>query len=173
MKKLYAWQVAPEDQESPMYWDGIGERYSEVAVTGNRDYKGHLPAKLKELETLDDIAEVSRSMGEPYKQVTIRGCCQGEWQYLYCPESWTRDQIRAFEAEYFNTGTEWLVAEEASEEDDEPTSPQDVDTCAYYDTNQDTEAFRAMLAQEYGLAPEQVVLYAHDGYTKIARYTRV
>lgn len=165
MKTLYAWQVAPEDQESPMYWDGIGERYSEVAVTGNRDYKGYIPAKLKELETLDDIAEVSRIMGEPYKQVTIRGCCQGDWQELYCPESWTREQVQVFEAEYFNTGTEWLVAEEASEED--------VDTCAYYDTNNDNDAFRAMLAQEYGLDVSQVVLCAHDGYQKIARYKRV
>lgn len=173
MKTLYAWQVAPEDQESPRYWDGIGERYSEVAVTGNRDYKGHLPAKLKELETLDDIAEVSRIMGEPYKQVTIRGCCQGDWQELYCPASWTREQVQAFEAEYFNTGTEWLVAEEASEDDDESTSPQDVDTCSYYDPMNDEEAFRAMLAQEYGLDVSQVVLYAHDGYQKKARYKRV
>lgn len=171
MKTLYAWQVAPEEQESPMYWDGVGEQYPEVAVTGNRDYKGYIPAKLQELETLDDIAEVSRVMGEPYRRVMIRGCCQGDWQYLYCPESWTREQIRAFETEYFNTGTEWLVAEDTSEE--EPAGPDEVDTCSYYDTNNDNDAFRAMLAQEYGLDVSQVVLCAHDGYQKKARYKRV
>lgn len=171
MKMLYAWQVAPENQESPMYWGEMGELYPEVVVTGNRDYNGYIPAKLKELETLDDIAEVSHVMGEPYKQVTIRGCCQREWQYLYCPESWTHESVRAFEAEYFNTGAEWLVSEEASEE--EPDGPEEVDTCAYYDTDNDNDAFRVMLAQEYGLEPSQVVLYAHGGYTKIARYMRV
>lgn len=171
MKTLYAWQVAPEEQESRLCWSSVAEEYPEAVVTGNRDYKGYIPDALKGLETLDDVAEVSRIMGEPYERTTIRGCCQGDWQRLYCPASWKREQVQAFEAEYFNTGTEWLVAEEASEE--EPDGPEEVDTCSYYDTANDEEAFRAMLAREYGLDVSQVVLYAHDGYSRKARYKRV
>lgn len=166
-KKLYAWQVAPENQESPLYWGKIEDCYPEVAITGNRNYNGYIPDALKDVD-MDDMQAVSDAMGEPYTKTTIHGCSQGEWQYLYYPSEWSRDNVDAIQAEYFNTGTEWLVAEETTEE--ELNAPDNVYTCSYYDVNNDEEAFRAMLAAEHGIDKEQVVLYAHDGYTQTAKY---
>lgn len=168
MKKLYAWQVDPGYQESPL--DDISAEYPEIAITGNRRYNSHVPDVLQGEDVLGSIDKVSAIMGESYKRVEIHGCSQSEWQGVYCPESWTREQVHALAAEYFNTGTEWLVAEDTSE--DGLTSPDDTDTVSYYDTNNDNDTFRAMLAQEYGLESAQVVLYAFAGYSRKVRYTQ-
>lgn len=68
---------------------------------------------LMEREELDDdgiIKALQLLTGKAWKAFTIRGCCQSDWQSGFCPVSeWSREALEAFEAEYFNTGTEWII----------------------------------------------------------------
>lgn len=43
---------------------------------------------------------------EPYDVTEIRGCSQGEWNYLYYPESISREAIEFAEAVWYGTGNE-------------------------------------------------------------------
>jgi hypothetical protein len=87
---------------------------------------------------------------------TIRGSVQGEWQYIIYPREYSREWLRAFEAEYFNTGTEWSIKE--GDGGDEYFV-----YCTTYDP-------RAEIAQITNTTPENVILYEFDGWEKTPKY---
>ena len=226
-KKIYARQISPEYQESPLMMGG--EFWpDDIIVTGNRDYRTHAtPAytalignidsaadDLKDIgyrvgwyanatEYIDDVfapyhkagyntKEIARwkliaaewfdanrdeesqlicqalylMTGTAYEYNTIRGCCQGDWQEMYSPVHFNPDFVRNFEAEYFNTGTEWIV----HDGDEAPESPDDISGYSMYCYSYNPAE---EIARESGVDVADVVLYEFDGYTRTAQYKEV
>lgn len=237
---LYAKQVAPEYQESPLFLcdDCFPEN---IILTGNRDYKSHttpefdqiaacfddmagawendryffrwngagydkIPQKpeytLQELlteygftrpdgkpwttkqrhawrELLEGeegadsesvvIAALFLLTGERWKAFEIRGCCQSDWQRGYCPEAWSREELEAFETEYFNTGSEWII----HDEDGEPESPEEINGYSVYCHGWNNDQIRKEIAEAAGeIGPAAVVLYEFIGYSRSPEYKK-
>lgn len=100
---IYARQIAPEWQESPIFLDGMFPE--NIVVTG-----------------------------QPWKWSIIRGCCQSDWQEVFYPvNEWGREALTAFEVEYFNTGSEWIVHE--GEFNPEQNGPEDIEGHSIYCTS--------------------------------------
>ena len=223
MTKIYAQQVTPEHQESPLFHAGSWP--DNVYVFGNRHFNQHaerleeIRAALQELadlwedltsgapqyysswiETLNDIlppddvrgeytraerlelAKLAAQMewcsssvensilcrvlelitGQEWTAGTIRGCCQGDWQEIIYPAEYGREWLAAFEAEYFNTGTEWHIKE------------GDDDTGYYqYCTGWNNDMIRAEIAEVTGCKADDVILLKFAGWTRTASYEEV
>lgn len=102
---------------------------------------------------------------------TIRGYSQGEWQYvIYDPEVIDIDTIESY---YFNTGTEWEVAEV----DDEEVNEEDLESidtdCSFYSTEWGYDDTKEELASAFGYDKEDVIMLEFDGWKKTAHYKRV
>ena len=105
--------------------------------------------------------------GEEWDFRNIHGCCQSEWNTVYYPvKYWTKESLDAFETMYFNTGSEWIV----HEGDTEPTSPEEIDGCAYYCVSWNDEGIKKELAEAAGGNVEDVVLYKYSGSVSIPTY---
>ena len=231
MKHVYARQIAPEAQESPLEWFGDSEVFSTFgnkrfresmtdivervkntldggdfadeidAIAGNGwhepRYDGceecvmdYLPpenggkynkpqiAKLCEIareyrgdgssHDLDKLVEVlSIVTGVTYDWTTIRGCCQGDWNYCVFP---AKENPNRFEVEYFNLGTEWMVCETENEEE---LNPDEVNDWSMYCYNWDEEEMRKEIADAAGCKPDQVTMYKWAGYIKSSKYEKV
>ena len=108
--------------------------------------------------------------GKEWATTTIHGCCQGDWQSVYyIVEEWPGDSLQAFETEYFNTGTEWIVHDEA----DEPESPEDICGFSVYCHGWRDEDIRAEIADAAGGNAEDVILYEFSGWNRSAVYKEV
>lgn len=99
-------------------------------------------------------------LGKPFEFGTIRGCSQSEWQHVIYPAKYGRDWLDSFEAEYFNTGTEWDVYEEGDEDD----------SYSIYCTSYDP---RREIASIANTTPDNVILYAFDGWELTPKYKEV
>lgn len=105
--------------------------------------------------------------GEEWDYKEIHGCCQGEWNTVYYPvKYWTKESLESFEIMYFNTGSEWIV----HEGDTEPTSPEEIDGCAYYCVSWNDEGIKKELAEATGGKAEDVVLYKYAGSVSMPIY---
>lgn len=114
-----------------------------------------------EIRVICRVLEIVR--GEEYKHAEIRGCCQGEWQNIIYPASYGDAFRDAFETEYFNTGTEWII----HDGDDAPEDPDEIDGYSMYCYSYDP---RAEIAIETGTDPADVILYEFNGYTRRAEW---
>lgn len=48
--------------------------------------------------------------GKKWGWKIIRGCCQSDWnEIFYSVDDWNREALAAFEIEYFNMGSEWII----------------------------------------------------------------
>lgn len=101
--------------------------------------------------------------GKNFKWCTLRGCCQGDWQYCIYPAAYGDTFREAFEAEYFNTGSEWII----HDGDDAPEEPEDVNGYSVYCYSYDP---RAEIAEYTGVQPDEVQLYEFSGYTRRATW---
>ena len=223
--KIYARQIAPEYQESPLF---LGEGFApdEIIIAGNDRLCG---IRVDELQRIDDALENIveewddmqrgagyystwadalrdmippegradytrderkrwRAIAEEFERgderdarcdaltlqtghrwgcVQISGCCQGDWNVLYYPEdAWTREGIKALEAEYFNTGSEWIVHDGETP----PEGPEDVNGFSIYCTSDNSDGIRAEIASETGCDAADVILYRFSGYERRATY---
>lgn len=226
--KIYAKQVPPEFQESPLFEDIDG--LDGIEIFGNRNYNRHtsalfdrLPDILDELsdawddlasgapayyeswiDALQDIAppvdrpeytreerkktwpallddwngERGRTLcralelitGRAWDSCTLRGNCQGDWQdCVFRVDLWNGAALERLESEYFNTGTEWIV----HGGDDVPDGPDDIDGFSVYCIAWNDDGIKKEIAEAYGGAPVDVVLYKFNGYRRIAEYTEV
>lgn len=228
--KIYARQISPEYQESPLF---IDECFPDnIAVCGNRDFNEHIPDIFKTVsevlengelaEMLEDIkacewyknateaitdylppvkgrystnavhalknyvceyatcprCEEERILlcvlaivtGKKWDSKIIRGCCQSDWNYIYYPvDEWSKEALEAFETEYFNTGTEWIV----HDEEGTPEAPEEINGFSMYCISWNDEGIRKEIADVTGGNPQDVVLYAFDGYIQTAKYREV
>lgn len=226
--KIYAKQVAPEYQESPLFLDECFP--DNIALCGNRNFNKHTPeifdtvVNVLEAGELADILEnvnewrqwyknateaiteylpprkgkystnaihalkslvseystcsgsaedeilckvLSIVTGEKWACGTLRGCSQSEWQAIFYPvDKWSEEALNAFETEYFNNGTEWIVHDEEAD----PEGPEDVRGYSIYCTSWNDEDIRKEIAEASGGNVEDVILYAFDGYTQTAKY---
>jgi hypothetical protein len=160
--KIYAKQVPPEYQDSnfePECWPGI-------IFHGNRQFISHTTPEFDAIyDRFDGEKRILRALhlvtGERYDVRTIRGCCQSDWQTIYYPvEEYTRDALDILEADYFNTGTEWIV---------------DVDGCdvGVYTYSWNNDGTREEIADAVGVDPADVVLLEFTGWNRTAAYTEV
>lgn len=227
--KIYAKQVPPEYQESPIFL--FDEWPENVFVFGNRRFNQHdeyLQAVRRGLEeaagewdklqvghgwydswidVLDDLLAPWENRG-PYTRAerlqwadlcdqycearsadendilcdalelisgqkwangTLRGCCQGDWQEIIYPAEYGRKWLEEFEAEYFNTGTEWIIHDETTE----PDSPEDISGYSVYCYGWNNALIREEIANAAGCAPEDVHLYTFSGWSRSASYEEV
>lgn len=108
--------------------------------------------------------------GKSYCCKKITGGCQGEWQILYYPANeWDNDCIDMLEAQYFNTGEEWIVSEEPLDED---TNPEDIEGISCYTIGWNDEQTRQELANAVGCNPDNIIMYRADRIT-VTSYTKV
>lgn len=114
-----------------------------------------------EIRVMCRVLEIVR--GEEYENACIRGCCQGDWQNIIYPASYGREWLEAFETEYFNTGTEWII----HEGDDAPGDPDEIEGYSIYCHTYEP---RAEIAAATGSNPADVILYEFDGYTRRAEW---
>ena len=63
-KKIYARQIPPEYQESPLYWDynrkdglDLSDFWPEITLTGNRDFCGYKTPLFEDAEKIDEAAD--------------------------------------------------------------------------------------------------------------------
>ena len=108
--------------------------------------------------------------GKEYHYQTIHGCCQSEWQVVYYPiGEWNKEQLASIEAQYFNTGEEWIVSEKPL---DENTRPEDIEGVSYYTIGWNDEQTRQELADAMGCEPEDIIMYKAERIT-VTSYTRI
>lgn len=223
---IYAKQVPPEYQESPLFWDD--STTEGIELFGNNQYMHHtsdlfdaLPDIFCELQDAWDdlhngacawydswaaaLADIARPQGRQaytreerknawprlldawdgydktimcdalelitgraWDHCTLRGCCQGDWQEcIYPADDWDGDALERLEAEYFNTGTEWIV----HDGDTTPDGPEDINGFSVYCTAWNSDGIRQEIADAAGGSPEDVKLYEFTGFSKIAQYT--
>ena len=92
--------------------------------------------------------------GNEWKIRQIHGSVQGDWaESLYDSSVVSEEDLRIFECEYFNLGTEWMVPEryQCDPEDEAPT------VCVYCHTS-DPEQARLEIAQYIGCDASDVIL---------------
>ena len=219
-KKIFARQIHPQYQESPLYTFGFDEYFAElepVAIDGNRDFYGHMCdeyAILKQnfdeaasdyvwcigendpwpIQQVLDYYDFVRTDGKPWTdeqlklweklfssddcfgddeiilpalelmtgrkwaRCTIHGLSQSDWQYLYYPADFSSKSVREIEADYFNTGSEWIIHD--GEQD--PASPEDISGYLQYCYDWSPEGIAKEIADACGVYPEDVVLVVED-----------
>lgn len=171
-----------------------GGYYSEWYKNATQAINDLLPADKAKYSTKDihelkrlvtEYAECSRSdedsilcavlsivTGETWDYKQICGCCQGDWNNIFYPvDKWSVEALNAFEVEYFNTGTEWIVDD--GEFDPENDSPLNINGCSTYCTEWNEDGIKREIADAFGGSPEDVVLYAFEGWSKIPNYREV
>ncbi|MCB5926039.1 hypothetical protein NE584_08625 [Clostridium sp. DFI.5.61] len=110
--------------------------------------------------------------GKKWGWKIIRGCCQSDWNEIFYPvDDWNREALAAFEIEYFNMGSEWIIDD--GEFNPDTDSPLNINGYSVYITAQDEEGIRKELAAVEGCSPSDLVLYVFEGYTRIPQYKAV
>ena len=155
------WHVQPDakreyNRAERLRWLDIIERYE--MGSDFSDYETRAVCDALELVT-----------GIKYEADTISGCCQGDWQEIIYPAEYGRDWLKYFEAEYFNTGSEWIVHDENTD----PTGPEDINGFSVYCHGWKTEDIKLEIAEAYGAPDAEVILYQHTGYTKTSNWEAV
>lgn len=100
----------------------------------------------------------------------ITGSCQGDWNDVFYPvKDWTKEALTAFERMYFNEGSEWIIHDEKNI----PEGPEDITGYSVYCTAYSEEGIKQELAEAAGVKPEEIVMYAFEGYTHNPVYKAV
>lgn len=103
---------------------------------------------------------LSLMTGRSYDWCTIRGYCQGEWSTVFYPEKhYSKEALDAFESEYFNMGTEWMIHDSESA----PETPDDIDGFCMYAYSGNDDGIKKEIADCVGGNAYDVVLYDEKG----------
>lgn len=139
-------------QERKYAWPGLLNRYGGGTLKSN-------------LRFWCDALELITGIG--WNHCTLRGSCQGDWQYcIYPADDWNGNSLERLEAEYFNTGTEWIVHDgEAT-----PDGPDGITGYSVYCIGWNDDLIRMEIADAVGVSPEEVTLYKFDGYIQMPKY---
>lgn len=102
---------------------------------------------------------------QDYTVTTIKGCCQGDWNEVFFPTNeYCIEDIRTFEAYYFNTGSEWII----HDEENDPESAEDINGYSMYCVADDIDDIKKEIAEAEGVNPDDVILYEY--YEKMQPY---
>ena len=97
---------------------------------------------------------------EEFDWKEIHGCCQGEYNRVIYPESrFSEQDIKNFECEFFNLGTEWCVT------DEKPDSPNEICGGCIYCHNTDIDSIRREIAECFECEPGDIHLYSYHEKT--------
>ena len=108
--------------------------------------------------------------GKEHVTHTIRGCVQSDWQEIIFPAAeYDRAALRILEADYFNTGTEWIIHDESST----PETPEDISGYSIYCYGWNMDQIRAEIAAVTGCETDSVILYEYAGSISIPKYNKV
>lgn len=108
--------------------------------------------------------------GQKWGWGTIRGSVQSDWQEIFYPvDEWSMEAICAFEREYFNTGSEWIIHDGETE----PTCPEEISGYGVYCISWNEDEIRKELADASGVAPENIKMFALDSTTTTEKYIEV
>ena len=167
MKKVYAVQIAPEFQDSPLNIGDFPEQWPGIYLTGNRNFHGYATDEFRRIYDRFDGPRLLRASqlitGKRYECLCLRGCCQSEWIDCYYPtDEYTREELHILETEYFNMGTEWIIHDGNTA----PHGPDEIDGYSLYCYDDP----RREIALCTDTTPENVILWAFDGWTQIPRY---
>ena len=102
--------------------------------------------------------------GKEWRSITIRGYCQRDWQTGYVSEDINDKALNYLEMCYFNTGEEFMIYESKENFDNE-----EADFSLYVDGYK----VKDNLSIELGCEPEELEVYAYDGYIKTPKYVLV
>lgn len=114
--------------------------------------------------------------GAEWKSITIRGCCQGDWQNVYYRvDRRDKKSLEAFETEYFNTGSEWMIHDPTLVDgiEDVPEGPDDVSGYTMYCYSWNEDGIREEIASAAGCKPEDVTMWAWDSGSYVDNYRLV
>lgn len=147
----YLMQGEPTDDQLQRIYDSI-ESYVKGGLVSEKD-------------EICDLLEIV--YGEKFVRNLIRGCCQGDWNYCYLPES-KLDLLPYVEAVYFGTGTEFAIA---PLDNMEGKSAEEVTKAIlgsldhYYDYTElsDPAKIKEHVAELEGADPKDVVLIRISG----------
>ena len=94
----------PYTEEQLTGWDDAAKSYNFPKADGYNPYS----------RIYDEMWGICKALslvsGEEFDWKEIHGCCQGEYNRVIYPESrFSEQDIRNFECEFFNLGTEWCV----------------------------------------------------------------
>lgn len=122
----------------------------------------------------DETQAICRALqlvtGKEHESATIRGCSQGDWQEIIFPAAeYDRAALDILEADYFNTGTEWIIHDESST----PDGPEDISGYSMYCYGWNTDQIRAEIADAAGVNPDAVILYEYAGSYSMPKYNKV
>ena len=160
--KIYAKQVPPEHQISPFdpeYWPGIiffgNARYLSYTTWEFDAVRNRFSTEKRILRGLHLLT------GRRYEKRTIYGSEQSDWQEIYYPAAdYTPELLELLAAEYFNTGTEWII-------------DLDGDNVSVYAYSWNNDNIRVELAATIGVEPENIILQAFTGWKQTAEYAEV
>jgi len=123
---------------------------------------------LKTEKDVDIICDcLSIITGKTYLMRGLRGCCQGDYIEAYYPvEDGIQKYLNWIEAWYFGTGTEVMV----HEEENEPTSAEEVFGWTFYTDSWKTEDLKAEIKVQCGYKDTddvEVVLWLYKSSYKV------
>lgn len=117
-------------------------------------------------------AVLSIVTGQKWSFETICGNCQSEWNGIYYPaDEWDAESLAEFEAEYFNTGTEWIIDD--GEFDPNISSPADICGYSVYCHKYNLDGIRQEIANVANANSNDIILYEFDGYIHSPKYKEV
>lgn len=144
----------PYTEEQLTGWDDAAKSYNFPKADGYNPYS----------RIYDEMWGICKALslvsGEEYDWKEIHGCCQGEYNRVIYPESrFSEQDIRNFECEFFNLGTEWCVT------DEKPDSPNEIFGGCIYCHDTDMDSIRREVAECFECDPGDVHLYSYHEKT--------
>ncbi len=103
---------------------------------------------------------------QEWSYITIYGKAPVDYNHFFYQKSdWTEKEIKIFEIEYFNLGSEWTIYDD----DDEP-----IDNIYCYNTELNAQEIKQEIRGALGVDDDtNIVLYAFDGYETKEKYEKL
>ena len=169
---MYILRKVPDEDMNYYFEDYMDVDKSKVIICGNRHFrkigdsellsivegKYYDPETEYDYETLEELKKVT---GKVWDTHTMRGYCQGDWNYLYyVVDEVDKDDIELIENFYMGKVTEFEVEEDGD---------------CYHDYVPDDIVWegKKSICDYFGIKEEDTLIYEDDGYEKVYRYKEI
>ena len=134
-------------------------------------YKKYTPDFRSELNIIADILTMTHP-GSKYITRAIYGDCQSDWNcIIFDSNKYSDDDIKNLTAEYFNTGSEWIIHDNSDIDNIE--NPEEIEGYSVYCHSSDPESAINEIAEMLETKPENIIAYAFDSYIRTPKYKLV